>query len=127
MTKASKHCPAARKIARDLDKFRQEIGRDTGGEIEFDQADQARIGLIMAAYDRISLLEERISPELETPELVKLCGEVRLCEAQAARLVNEVQKGLEAAVTPPKSTAGSRNAAARKAAATRWHGNKAAR
>jgi hypothetical protein len=126
VTRASKHSPAARRIARELDKFRREIGRDAGGDVEFDQADQARIGLIMAAYDRITLLEQRISPELETPELVKLCGEVRLCEAQAARLVNEVQKGLEAAVAPPKSSAGSRNAAARKAASARWHG-KAAR
>jgi hypothetical protein len=86
-----------------------------------------RSGLIMAAYDRITLLEQRISPELETPELVKLSGEVRLCEGQAARLIREIQRGLEAAVAPPKSTAGSRNAAARKAASTRWHGNKAAR
>jgi hypothetical protein len=126
VTRASKHSPQARKIARELDKFRQEIGRDTGGAIEFDQADTARIGLIMAAYDRIALLEDRISPELETPELVKLSGEVRLCEGQAARLIREIQRSLEAAVAPPKSSAGSRNAAARKAASARWHG-KAAR
>jgi len=127
MTRASKHSPAARKIARELDLFRQEIGADTDSPVEFDQADRARIDLIMSAYDRISLLEDRISPELGTPELVKLSGEVRLCEGQAARLIREIQASLTAAVAPPKSAAVSRNSGARKAARTRWHGDKAAR
>src|SRR5271166_1141808 len=121
MTRASKHSPAARKIARELDLFRQEIGADTDSPVEFDQADRARIDLIMSAYDRISLLEDRISPELGTPELVKLSGEVRLCEGQAARLIREIQASLTAAVAPPKSAAVSRNSGARKAARTRWH------
>jgi predicted nucleic acid-binding Zn-ribbon protein len=117
----ARHCAEARKIARELDKFRLDVSADVGEEINFDQADQARIELIQAAYDRRERLLGLYDAAEDVKDIAKLASEIRLIESQAARLIREIQKALEAAAAPPKQPTASRNAIARKAAAARWH------
>jgi len=108
------HSPEARRVRRELDKQLAATSAATGRDLVWTPQDKVVLSLIQAAIDRKNDLQQIYSAAVDEPKLrVKLSAELRLVEAQLARLVKQIKTDMPA----PMSR---RSQKAQAAALVRW-------
>lgn len=108
------HCPAARRIRRELDKELADNAAESGTELMWTAADRAILERISATADHITDLTRDYAATGDDVKLrLKLAGEIRLQDAQLTRLLKQVK-------TEPPPEPSLRSIKAQRAARVRW-------
>ena len=108
------HSPAARRIRRDLDRELATNAAREGCELEWTAADKAILERISCTLDRITdLSADYLAVDDDVQLRLKLAGELRLQDAQLARLLKQIR-------TEPPPLPSLRSQKAQLAAQSRW-------
>jgi hypothetical protein len=108
------HCAEARRVRRELDEQLAAASAATGRDLVWTAQDRVLLSLIASAVDRKCDLQRDYAQAEQAKTRVKISAELRLVEAQLARLVKQVNTD----VPGPMSL---RSVKAQRAARARWN------